>query len=129
MKLCFTEQDELQLLMGTSCGRLLIYKKIESKCLEASCVSFSAHPIIDIVIPSFRNTVFALAENGTIYLVGIRDFTVHYQFQCSLPMIEDKRLSIFMDDLENYICCAYGHGRIIVWEISEKMKIQFAEQY
>ena len=85
----------------------------------------SAHPLVNILIPSFEGAIFVLAENGTIYLVDLLEKQVLYQFQTSLPLIEDKNLHLFMDEGENHICCAFGHGRILFWEIDQNIKEKF----
>lgn len=81
-----------------------------------------------MIVPSLKDVVFVLAANGTIYLFDLGSQLVQYQFQCSLPALEDPRLHLFMDQRENFICCALGHGRIIVWDITPKMQTQFAHR-
>lgn len=51
-------------------------------------------------MPSFGVCAFALAANGTIYAIDVKEKLISYQFQCEIPQIEDNQLYLFMDEAE-----------------------------
>lgn len=128
LKFSLDFSENLILIAGTSCGRLLLYRGFEQGSISVECFRFSPHSVVDLITPSFRGSLFVLTSNATIYLIDTNSKLIHYQFQCQLPHLEDSKLFLFMDSAEKYICCAFSYGRIIVWEITSKMKTQFEQE-
>ena len=114
----FDLEQKLELIVGTKCGKICIYSNIETGSINFTFIKVSTHPIVDLIFSSIEGAAFVLAQNATIYMVDTKKKQVEYQFLASLPLIEDKEVYLFMDDSEDFICCAFGHGKILVWEIT-----------
>ena len=104
------------LITATKCGHLFSYKGFESNEVEIEAIKISSFPIIDL-ISSSTEKVFTLAENGSIYLINLKENRVFSQFRLSLPQLDDKNLFLFIDKEEKHIGCAFGFGSIIIWEV------------
>ena len=73
MKMAFDVDSELQLYLGTKCGKLLIYRNFEREEIKVSSVKISSHPISHLLVSqTMSNILFALTENGTIYLINTK---------------------------------------------------------
>ena len=60
LKMLLTEEG-LELMVGTKCGQLLVYSKLESGRAELRSSKISACPLIDMATPSFNSFIFLLA--------------------------------------------------------------------
>lgn len=128
MKFAIENNEDITLLVGTKCGNLLIYKNFETEYLSVSEARFTANEITFILLPSWNNFAFVLNKVGTIYLLNFFERKVYYEFKCMLPLIEDPLPRLMLDCSESYLGHVFSYGRIIVWEITEDIKMNVLSQ-
>lgn len=126
IKFASSSEGKIHLLTATSCGRLFTHTGFELKHLSVSALKISSDPIRDLLVPSFPDCIFALSANNIIYWVNFSSKSVLCQFQCEVPLIEDRRSRLILDSSELYLGQVFSYGRILLWEISSELKLRYS---